>query len=140
MALFGRKARNSSVLALWESFHLPLRCPLIAAAPWSVDLTIMGESARRGHSRNGPGSGVRSKSWWAPAKLESSRPLFRRRLMPPYWAGPKIAGGWARRRTAKTGVAFTPILLDRHLPNRPYFLPWLEDIGRASLTAESVCS
>ena len=37
--------------------------------------------------------------------------VFRRRLMPPYWAGPKIAGGWARRRTAKTGVAFTPILL-----------------------------
>src|SRR4051812_34171558 len=128
MAPFGRKARNSSALALWESFHLPLRFPLIAVSPWSVDLTIMGESVRRGRSHNGPGNGLRSKSWWAPAKLESSRPLFRRRLMPPYRAGPKIAGGWARR-TAKTGVAFTPILLERHLPIRSYFLPWLEDVG-----------
>src|SRR4029077_6546912 len=140
MAPFGPKARNSSALARWESLLRPLRCRLIAASPWSVDLTIMGASVQRGRSRNGPGSGVRSKSWWAPAKLESWRPLFRRRLMPPYWAGPKIVGGWARGRTAKTGVAFTPILLERHLPIRSYFLPWLEDGGRAGLTAERASS
>ena len=61
MAPLGLKARNSSALALSESFHLPLRCPLIAVSHWSVDLTIMGESVRRGRSHNGPGSGVQEQ-------------------------------------------------------------------------------
>ena len=63
MEPFGRKVENSSAVARWESLLRPLRCPLIAASLWSADLTITGESERRGRLRNELGTGFRSKSW-----------------------------------------------------------------------------
>jgi hypothetical protein len=87
-----------------------LRCPLIAA---SVALTIMGEFGATWAFAQRPGHWIQEQKLvgaGAARKLASSVP-------PASDAAPmgrsEDRGGWARRRTAKTGVAFTPILLER---------------------------
>ena len=98
------QGENSSALARWGSLLRPLRYPLIAASPWSADLTITGELERRGRLRNELGTGFQEQ------KLVGVGETRNPSSIPPapdaalMGRSERVAVGWTRRRTAKAGL------------------------------------